>query len=52
MIEKFAVTSGMGSSEFLDLNHTGQLLILVSLLIAKFAPDPSIDLWRTSEPGH
>lgn len=52
MIEKFAVTSGTGSSEFLDLNHTRQRFPLVSLLIPKFAPDPSIDLWRTSESGH
>ena len=31
----------MGWSEFLDLNHTTQALILVSLMIPKFAPEPS-----------
>ena len=52
MIEKFDVMSGMGSSEFLDLNHTSQAMILVSLMIAKFARDPSVELWRTSQSGH
>jgi len=27
MIEKFAITSGMGSSEFLDLNRTSEAVI-------------------------
>ena len=52
MIEKFAIMSGVGSSEFLDLNHTSKAMILVSLMIPKFAPDPSHDFWRTSESGH
>ncbi len=52
MIEKFAFTSGLGSSEFLDLNHTSKAMILVSLMTPKFALDPSIELWRTSESGH
>jgi hypothetical protein len=29
MIEKFAITSGMESSEFLDLNRTSEAMILV-----------------------
>ncbi len=52
MIEKFAIIKGTGSSEFLDLNHTSKAVILVSLMIPKFARDPSIELWRTSELGH
>jgi hypothetical protein len=52
MIEKFAIMSGVGSSEFLDLNHTSKAIILVSLMIPKFARDTSIGLWRTSESGH
>jgi hypothetical protein len=31
MIEKFALTSGEGASEFLDLNHTSKSKLLVSL---------------------
>ena len=38
MIEKFAITSGMGTSEFLDLNRTSKAMILVPLIIPKFAP--------------
>ena len=41
MIEKFAIISGEGSSEFLDLNHTSEPMILVSLMIPKFALDPA-----------
>ncbi len=52
MIEKFAIISGTGSSEFLDLNHTSNAMLLVSLIIPKFAPDAGIELWRTSEWGH
>jgi hypothetical protein len=52
MIEKFAVTSGQVLSEFLDLNHTSKSLILVSLMIPKFAPGPSRELRRISESGH
>ena len=52
MIEKFATPSGKAPSEFLDLNHTSNLMILVSLMIPKFARDPGIELWRTSESGH
>ena len=52
MIEKFAIIGGQVPSEFLDLNHTGKAMILLSLMIPKFAPDPSHDFWRTSESGH
>jgi len=52
MIEKFAAYRGMVSSEFLDLNHTSKTVILVSLLIPKFARDASIEVKRTSELGH
>ena len=31
MIEKFAISSGLLTSEFLDLNHTSKSMILVSL---------------------
>jgi hypothetical protein len=52
MIEKFAIVSGEGSSEFLDLNHTSKPMLLVSLKIPKFAPGPGSELRRTSESGH
>jgi hypothetical protein len=39
MSEKFAIIGGKVWSEFLDLNHTSKALILVSLMIPKFAPD-------------
>jgi len=42
MIEKFAAPRGTRLSEFLDLNHTGNLMILVSLLIPKFASGPGV----------
>ena len=41
MIEKFAIINGKGPSEFLDLNHTSKRMILVSLMIPKFAPEPA-----------
>ena len=52
MIEKFAIISGKVSSEFLDLNQTSKHMLLVSLMIPKFAPCPSGGLWRTLESGH
>jgi hypothetical protein len=52
MIGKFAFMSGTVASEFLDLNHTSEATILVSIMIPKFAPDASIGLLRTSEAGH
>jgi hypothetical protein len=38
MIEKFAGVCDMVVSEFLNLNHTSNTMILVSLVISKFAP--------------
>ena len=52
MIEKFAVIRRSAGSEFLDLNHTAKDMVLVSLLIPKFARDTSSKLGRTSESGH
>jgi hypothetical protein len=52
MIEKFASVRRAVESEFLDLSHTSKFMILVSLLIPKFARDVSIEVWRTSESGH
>ena len=52
MIEKFAGICRTFWSEFLDLNHTSKLMVLVSLLIPKFALRPSRELLRTSELGH
>jgi len=52
MIEKFAGVCGQIESEFLDLNHTTNFMILVSLLIPKFAPLPGVKHRRTSESGH
>jgi len=39
MVEKFAITGGMGSSEFIDLNRTSRAMILVPLFTPKFAPN-------------
>ncbi len=44
MIEKFAIVSGEVASEFFDLNHTRKSMLLVSLMIPKFAPGPSREL--------
>src|SRR5689334_6539223 len=51
MIEKSAGACDGFMSEFLDLNHTSRTMILVSLLIPKFARQPGIELRRTSESG-
>jgi hypothetical protein len=52
MIEKFAGADCKVWSEFLDLNHTSKSMILVSLMIPKFAAQPSLEYRRTSESGH
>ncbi len=52
MIEKFAISGGMGSSEFLDLNRTSKAMIVVPLIIPKFAPNAGCERRRTSEWGH
>jgi len=41
MIERLASVLGTALSEFPDLKHTSNSMILVSLLIAKFAPKAS-----------
>ena len=52
MIEKFAGIYRASWREFLDLNHTSNFMMLVSLMIPKFAPGPSLQIRRTSESGH
>ena len=52
MIEKFAGARALTLSEFLDLNHTWYIMLLVSLVIPKFALQPSVEHRRTSESGH
>jgi hypothetical protein len=52
MIEKFAIMNVTAAGEFLDLNHTSKLKILVSLVIPKLAPDTSREFRRALEPGH
>jgi hypothetical protein len=52
MIEKFATICGPVGSELLDLNHTSNSLILVSLMIPKFAGAVSGKVGRPSESGH
>ncbi len=52
MIEKFADAGCKVRSKFLDLNHTSNTMILVSLMIPKFAPQPSLEYRRTSKSGH
>ncbi len=52
MIEKFAGALGGAKREFLDLNHAGNFITLVSLLIPKFARGPSIKGGRTSESDY
>ena len=52
MIEKFALIRGRILSEFLDLNHTSNFMILVSLMIPKLTHEASIELGRASESGH
>ena len=52
MTEKFASHCGRVPSEFLDLNHTSKILVLVSQVMPKFARDTSIEFGRTSASGH
>ena len=52
LIEKFAGVRGLVQSEFLDQNRTSKLMILVSLMIPKFARDTGGEVRRTSESGH
>jgi len=50
-IEKFAPNRAAYVGEFLD-HHTRNTMILVSLLIPKFARDAGFEVWRTAESGH
>ena len=52
MIEKFAIILGRVASKFLDLNRTSKLMLLVSLVMPKFALGPSSEFRRTSASGH
>ena len=52
MIENFAIIRGIVASEFLDLNHTSKLRILVSFMMSKLAPDPSREFRRALVLGH
>ena len=52
MIEKFADAGCKVWSEFLDLDHTSKSMILVSLMIPKFALHLACEHRRTSESGH
>jgi hypothetical protein len=47
----FTNMGGWRSSEFPDLDHTGNALILVPLIIPKFAAAPSRELRRPAEWG-
>ena len=52
MIAKFAIIIGNVASEYRDLNRTSKSMLLVSLMMPKFALGPSRELWRTSSSGH
>ncbi len=52
MIEKVATDCCRVQSEFLDLSHTSKSMILLPLMIPKFASPPRRELRRTSESGH
>jgi hypothetical protein len=52
MIAKFAIIIGQVASEFRDLNRTSKYMLLVSLMMPKFALGPGRELWRTSTSGH
>jgi hypothetical protein len=51
-IEKSASFRAARTVDVLDLNHTRETMLLVSLLIPKFAWDASLEVKRTSETGH
>jgi hypothetical protein len=52
MIAKFAIIIGKVASEYRDLTRTSKSVLLVSLMMPKFALGPSRELWRTSASGH
>jgi hypothetical protein len=51
MIEKFANAGSKARSEFLDLNHTSNFMLRVSLMMPKFAPERCGEHRRTSASG-
>jgi hypothetical protein len=51
MIQKFATICGTVESELLNLNHTSNSMILVSLMFPKFAREQAAGWLRTSETG-
>jgi hypothetical protein len=52
MIEKFVGARDSPLREPLDLNYTSNFIVLVPLMNPKFARDPAIERWRTSQSGH
>jgi hypothetical protein len=52
MIANFAIIIGKVASDFRDLNRTSKYVLLVSVMMPKFALGPSSELWRTSTSGH
>lgn len=52
MIAEFAIIIGKVASEFRDLNRTRKSMLLVPLMMPKFALGPSRELWRTSASGY
>jgi hypothetical protein len=52
MIAKFAIIIGKVASEFLDLNRASKYVLLVSLMMPKFALGTRGEHWRTSASGH
>ena len=51
MIENFAYAGGEVRSKFLDLTHTRKSMILVFLVLPRFALEPTVKHRRTSEAG-
>ncbi|HEY8248158.1 MAG TPA: hypothetical protein VIG38_12870 [Hyphomicrobium sp.] len=52
MIAKFAIIIGNVASEYRDLNRTSKSMLLLPLMMPKFALGRSRELWRTSSSGH
>jgi hypothetical protein len=52
MVADFAIISGKAISEIRELNRTSKHVLLVSLIMPKFALGPSSELWRTPASGH
>lgn len=52
MIAKLAIIIGKAASEFRDLNRASKIVLLVSLMMPKYALGFSSELRRTSTSGH